>query len=364
MKRFIRLAAAMLAVAIGLSACGGDTSWVYVSGEDRVSAGLYILYQVGAFSKAAEVLAEENKDNANYVVPEAKELLKTTIEGKTGADWINDSARQSVCEGFIVNQKFDELGLSLTDSDRYSIENGVSQTMSQMPVFYEKNGVSQESIRAYYTVMTKRSALFLKMYGEGGEFATPVDELKNYFKDNYAVIDVMILSKPASVPEGETRTLEELTGDVRATAEDYRQMLADGQEIEQLSYDWELKNAEGAESESIEKPEKGDLRAVLSEESRSNYGDKIVDAALGAKIGEPQVLEDDYYFVLFVRSDNLEDPTVFDTYKDVVLSKLKYSEYQATIADLGAHLLPFVNEAALNRYKPSKIDFNAGSSSK
>lgn len=363
MTRFFKFMAATLAVAIVLVACGGDTSWVYRSGNDQVSAGLYILYQVGAFSKAEDTLAEQNKDNADYTAPETADIVKTAIDGKTGADYINDTARESALMGFAVNKKFGELGLSLTDGNNYAIESNVSQTMSQLPAFYEKNGVSQDSLRAYYTILAKRSEIFLKLYGAGGELAVPEDEIKNYIKDKYAMIDIMVMEKPLSVPEGETRTIEELTEDVRAAAEDYKLKLTDGQEIEQLVYDWELKNAEGAESEAVAKPEKGDLRMVLSDESRSTYGDAIVDAAFNAKTGEPEIIEDNYYFIIILRSDILSDSGIVESYRTTALSELKFDEYMQKLTEWAAEVQVETNDAAVKLYKPSKIDFNAGASS-
>lgn len=360
MKCFAKLTAALLAVTIALTACGGDTSWVYRNGDDQVSAGLYILYQIGAFSKATDVLAEANKDNAEYTAPEMADILKTAVEGKPGTDYVNDTTRESALMGFAVNKKFGELGLSLTDANNYSIESSASQALAQMPAFYEKNGISEASLRAYYTIMAKRSEIFLKLYGEGGEFAVPEDEIKNYLKDKYAMVDIMVLEKPSQVPEGDTRTLEELTEDVREAAEGYKQMLADGQEIEQLAYDWVLKNTEGAESEAVARPEKGELRMILSDESRQSYGDVIVDEAFSANVGEPKLIEDTYYFLLILRSDILSEPDVLEGYRTTILSNLRFEEYLQKLAGWGADIQVETNNTAINRYKPSKIDFNAG----
>lgn len=355
MKHFHKIAAVLLAVTLLFTACaGGDTSWAMKKGDSQISSGLYILYQIVAFGEAEEKYAESAGDT--YTGMKASELLKQTIDGTVAADWINARAAELCAEHLAVKEKFTEQGLTVSNESLAYIENGIGSTMANSSAFYEKNGVSEATLREYYTGYERKEELFLALYGTGGELAVGESEVKNHLAENFAKVDIMLLIKPYTVPEGETKTLEELTAEYKTDAESYLGRLKAGEAIEDLAHEWEKKQA-GDDWEDDHTHAQGDFAIVLSEDARSSYGDTLVDAALTAKIGDSAMIEDEYFFAVFKKADILADSEAVETYTDAVLRELKFEEYETKLTEWAAAAQFETNAATLAKYKPSKVSF-------
>lgn len=356
MKYFKRLAAGALAAALLLSACSGaDTSWTFRSGDTQISPGLYILYEVDAFSEAEYKIAENVE---NYAGMKSSELLKQQVEGKLATDWIKEKAVDSVKTYIAVKDRFESMGLSLSDSEIAAIDSNLGTIKMSSGDFYTKNGIAESSLRDFYMGYARENGLFLTLYGEGGEFGVTPDELGKYFADNYAMVDILLMYKPSSVPEGETRTLEQLADEERAQAEAYLERLKNGEEIEELVYEWQLSQVTDEQKAEVLKPEKGQLSMVFSEAGRVNYGDKLTDAALQSNVGDIRMVEEDDFLIIFKKSDIREDGEVFDSYKSTVLQEMKFDEYEAKIKEWADSVQIEVNEAAVKKYKPEIIKFD------
>lgn len=358
MKFYKKIAATALAFAILLTGCmGGNTGWAYESDGSEVSSGLYILNQIVAFSKAETKLIEENADDIGYTSPTPSEMLKMTIEGQPAADWISNEAQKSVKGHIAVRKKFKQLGLTLSEVEVATINTNVANVMSQSKSFYESNGVSEASIREYYTSISEQGRVFLALYGEGGEFAVPEDEIKKRFAEDYYMVDALPMYFYYSVPEGETKTLEELNSEIKTTAEDFKKRLDSGEDITELVYEWDLKNATEETKADVVKPEKGQATYIISEDTRASFGETLTDAVMKAQVGETGIAEDEYYAAVFKRLDIMEDPAAFAAYKEMVLYELKSAEFDEKISEWAAVVPVTENTAAIERYKPSKIKF-------
>lgn len=357
MKYLKKFTAALLAAMLLLSACsGGDTSWAFRSGQAQISPGLYILYEITAFSESEEKIAENLKEN--FVEMNPAELLKQTVEDKLASDWIRERATELAREHITVYDKFTELGLMLNDAELASIESSVGSVKASGSDFYEKNGVSEVTLREYYTNYVRMSRVFLTLYGEGGELAVSEDELKKYFAENYAKIDVLLMYKPVSAPEGETKTVEQLTSEMKTDAQDYLARLKAGEEIEELAYEWQKKSVSAEQQATVTKPEKGQLSMIIPESARESYGDALTDAVIKAKTGDADMVDDEAFFLVFKKLDIMESPDEFDGYKSTVLQELKGDEFESKLADWGAAVQLETNNATLDRYKPEKIKFD------
>lgn len=355
MKYFKKITAILLAAMLLFSACsGGDTSWAFKSGQTEVSPGLYILYQITAFGEAEGKIAEGVQD---YAGMKSSELLKQIVDGKPASDWIKERAGELVKEHIAVQEKFDSLGLLLSERELASVENALGSAQNGSDGFYEKNGISEVTLREYYTGYTRKSRLFSALYGEGGELAPTDIELEEYISGNYALIDALMMFKQLSVPEGETKTVEQLVAGQRASAEGYLARLSAGEEIEQLDYEWKQSQAAEDQKSGVTKSEKGQLSMIISESMRAGYGDALTDAALKANVGDSQMVEDDDFFLVFKKGDIKQAPAEFDSYKSVALQEFKGGEYEAKLADWVAATKIEANSAAIERYKPEKIKF-------
>lgn len=358
MRMLKRAVAVLLIISmLAMAGCaGGNTSWVFRSGNREVSAGLYIIFQLTAFSDAEQIIASENPDAYQGASP--KELLAMSVEGQPFADWVSAKAQVYAREYFAVLEKCDSLGIELTDEELSSIDSATASTIEGSNGFYEKNGVSESSMRNFYSCNYKRSKLFTQIYGEGGESAVSDDEIRTHLNETYVLIDAMVFSKPYTVPEGETKTLDDLTAELKITAMEYFERLKSGTEIEDLAYEYDLSTATQDNLESITKPEKGQLELIVSESSRESYGDALTDAALGASIGTPVLVEDPNFYALINRKDILANTEFFDTYRDSLLSGMKSEEFDAKITEWSGAIQFEVNQAAVSRYNPTKLQFD------
>lgn len=360
-----KAAAALLTISLtALSGCaGGNTAWVFKNGAREISAGLYIIFEISAFSQAEQTVYEENMNNPDYVMPSAKDFLKLTLEEQVVSDWVISKTQSLIREYFAVLDKFDSLGLALSEDDISSMESSITSMMSQNGEFYGKNGVSENSLRDYYTYMMKVDKLFDALYSEGGEFGVPEEEVRTYFSNNYAKIDIMLMTKPNTIPEGQTITLEELTAEVQTAANSYlERMKTGGETIEALAYEWALMTSSAEEQATLTMPEKGQLSLIVSESMRSNYGDALVDAVMAAPVDTPTLVEDTGYFAIFIRRDILADTTVLDSYRYNILGEMKYEEYIEKLTEWGTSIQMESNQAALKRYTPDKLQLEEDTS--
>ena len=356
MKLMKRGAAFALAVLMLISAgCGGDTSWVFRSGGDVIPAGLYIIGQINGYSEAMSQIAEENRDDPEFVLSGPRELLKLTVEGKPAGEWINESARKLSREIIAVDRKFASLGLSLDENDNAYIENSVSAVKVQNGDFYSKAGVSDDSLRQYYAFTLKRTRLFTALYSEGGEFAVPDSELRDYFKANYGYAELLPVEIPYSVPEGETRSLEELREQAGIDADNILKRAEAGEAMETIAYERIKENA-GAE-ESLPPPAKDDISMLVSEKDKGEYGEAFVDALLNVKPGETGRFEALGFYFVFKGRDVLEDPALLETYGQTLLVEMKADDFSARLEEWSNEIALEENVAALNRYKPDRIKF-------
>lgn len=351
-----KIVALLFAAVLLLSSCsGGDPAWAFKSGQFQVTPGLYILYEISALGEAEEKIAE---NDPNYAGMKSSDLLKQTVEDKLVSDWVKARAVELVKEHLAVQEKFTGSGLALSDADLASIESSLGSAKSNAGDFYEKNGISEATLREFYTGVARKSRLFTSLYSEGGELAASDSELKQHFSSNYSLLDTLLIPKSTSVPEGETKTLEELIAAEKAGAEGYLARLKAGEEIEQLDYEWSLSKATEENRADITKPEKGALNTIISESMRASYGDAIVDSAFTVNVGDSAMIEDNTFFWVFKRLDILESSTMFDVYKPSILQELKKDEYQEVI-DAYASAIPLeTNTSVVNRYTPEKIKEN------
>ncbi|MCL2034915.1 MAG: hypothetical protein FWG94_09315 [Oscillospiraceae bacterium] len=356
MKAMKRGTAFLLAVLMMISAgCGGDTSWVFRSGEDVISAGMYIIGQINGFSEAMAKLAEENENNTEFVMPDQKAFLKTTVDGKQADIWINDAAKDFSRELIAVNRRFASLSLTLDESDNAFIENSISSAKSQNGDFYSKSGVSDESLRQLYAFARKRSKLFRTLYEEGGEFAVPESGLKDYFNENYGYAELLPVSIPYLVPEGETRSLAELREEAKANADRFQKRAEEGEAMEILMHEWntELSSSE----EPLPTPTKEEISVLVSGNDRQEYGEEFVDAIINVNPGEVGQFESMGYIFVYKGRDVFEDPELFESQRYMILIEMKTDAYEAKLKEWGNEIVLEENVTALNRYKPGNIKF-------
>lgn len=87
---------------------------------------------------------------------------------------------------WIVDAKAKELGVSLTDQERKTIDTNMDQAWNSSKEQLSKYGITKEGAQQFfYDFNAKFAKIFQTLYGEGGEKAIPAEDKKNYFIENY-----------------------------------------------------------------------------------------------------------------------------------------------------------------------------------
>jgi hypothetical protein len=362
MKRIIVKTAAIL-LALLLAGCSGDTTWAYENGGDKMPTGVYVMFEISAVAAAGTRLGELS-GNPAYTTPAPAQLLKETIDGVPGADYVASETTKRVKEYYAVKAQFEQRGLALTESEAMAAENAVASVLGSNRDFYEGNGVAESSVREYYMASARKTNLFNFLYGEGGEREVPVAELEKHLAGNYYMADVVPIYKPFYGSSNDEGVLEKELEATKAFAENGLEELKGGKAIEEIAYELMLRSAgeDEAARAAVTKPGTEDLRMVLRDSDRGTYGDAFIDTLKATPVGECAMVEDETFFILFKRVDILADAETLPNFRPMLLNELRGEEFDSELAALGEGLQLTENADVLTRYAAGKLKLDIANS--
>lgn len=358
------LAAAML-LAAGCST--GDTTWVYQSGEAKMPAGLYRSYMISTASSAEAKIGEANKDNSAYEGMAYKKLLKETLEEQTVSQWIAAETLQRSREYFAIEQKFDELGLTLSEAQQASVKTAAAGSWNE-PLneketygqYYERNGIAQPSIQLQLANNIKRSLVFTTVYSEGGELAVPETEITGILTKDYALVDYMLFPKAVADKTddaGTTVSADDQNAARKTEAEGYLARLKGGEAILDLILEQQKAEAgEHADEVGALNPE--DWEMVLSQTAKASnpyISDELLGGALSASVGEAVLVEDTNFYFILSKKDVLADPDLLAAYRSEILQEMKAGEFADLVRQWAAGVEMTPNDAAVKQYRPESL---------
>ena len=169
------LTAALLCTA-SLTSCS-DTSYVMTVGDSKINAGIYIYNELTEMSYQMTMMYYQKGIKKDY--------FNQKVDGKAFDEYLSDYALTATKEYAAVVDKFNELGLTLSDEDIKSINDSISSTWDSQGEFYESEGISKESVKLALKCSNMREELFDHYYAEVGEEAVSDDEMVKYLDDNY-----------------------------------------------------------------------------------------------------------------------------------------------------------------------------------
>lgn len=355
MKAFKKIIAMLLCVVMALSvtACGGDTSWILKTEKTEITAGHYMYYLVGAYN------------NATYMVEDTeKNVLSQTIDGVKAATWIENTALDSAKYATVVKEMFEAEGLELSaESQEYVTQMANYYWAYFGQTMYVPNGVAYDTLVKALTYDTMTSQLFEHLYGEGGSREISADDVKKGLTENYAKIKEIGISLAGM--SGEMRS-EKVQETLKTKAEDYKKRIEAGEKIEDLmkeQYNIEVDLAVEETGKTAEEITGGttadeiDTEAVVVSNDNTNYSDNEKKEILKLANGEVAVLVEKEYIRVVQKMDILEDDTYLKEYDMSVRITLKGEEFTEEIQNLAKELKVEINEAGLKKYKPSKVKF-------
>ncbi len=198
MNAIKKLVACLLALSTALMCfgCGESTANAMSINNYDVRAGVYIYYCLEAYYDAINQLNDKDVDLLS--AEDAKDLKKKAkdqkIEDKALSQWIQDKAEEYCQDYIMIKDKFNELEYKLTSDEEEQVEQYVASSWSYMGEFYKDCGVSEESLSEIFAYELMRERVFEYFYGDNGIEGVKADDLKDYYKENYARVQYLKMS--------------------------------------------------------------------------------------------------------------------------------------------------------------------------
>lgn len=299
-----------------------------------ISALVYIIVLLFAFSACAknEIESAINISGLNlsdevliYYLdkvsssPEKYGLNENSVSG----NYI-DAAEQLCAEYAAVNTEFQKRSLALDTEHKTEISGGVSNEWRIYSSYYNKIGVSKQTLTKIKTSFAKRDVLFNSYYGEGGSSEVPEKVIKDYFYANYVGFFAVNGYMTATDETGKTVSLDDdEKAKLRAKFNSMLSQLNNGQTIDEVGA------AYAKEQDSTFNAGAVNLLKKDSSEYPEGFYEKV--AALDS--GKSAVIEAGDYIFLVVKADmSKDDDTYFNTHRSACLKQLKSAEFDGIIS--------------------------------
>ena len=384
--RNIVLAVLCGAMAVSAGSCAMSQTYPVTVDGEQLRAGIYILEQQEALNAALSKLREEQPDLDTSA--EGFDYFKQTVEGKSFADWINETALEN-CRGYVATERlFDQNGLTLT-ADKLSEVNANVKSLwndenqyaqyyygvSVIGDYYEKYGISEQSFLDYEINESKSNALFTFLYGEGGSKAATQEEINASLSSDYLALNYF----PYELENGATAQsfADRIAGgeEYEEVYRDYAQAIADAEaaanaaaaETADGEESGEIANTDSAEAEAaasaetaatvVEKAEKDSLIQIMKKSSNAP-SEEFVKQASAMNNGDVKVITVDSdsgtktYVVQKLDILSLTEKTK-DTV-DTIRTDLKTDEFRELIKSTGAGYT-LTTDSSINLYKPETL---------
>ena len=348
MKAVLKSAALFAACALAagsFSSCNQDTSWTYRTsdGAYEVTSGMYIGLSINAYNQAA---SQEGIDTSTS-------LYSQQIESQDALDWVTNRTDTLAKQYLAVESKFDEYGLSFTEDEQSYLDSYIDYYWSYVSASYEDQGCAETSYRKIMTNSFKESKLFFDIYGEDGERAVSVDDLRAIFDEQYAHMNIFQVD--ASDEEGEPLTGDELEAkqeEIDGILED----LEDGADFESIKAEYSSSSSEetASDEESADEEEETDTSSYITSDS-TYYPEEVVTALFDAKAGEFGSYNDEEgTFYIWLRLEN--DDEGFESYRDTILQNEKWEEFTQYEQDWVNGMTFVTNDASLKKHSPKNLE--------
>lgn len=339
-KFFKRAAAGALALAIcaGLTGCYSENNaWAAKMGDDTMPIGGYIYYLSSAYSEAAGKVGSE------------QEVLKADIDGKSASQWVEDRAMDYLYSYYYVENKFNELGLELTEEEQASVDSTESYMWSVYGKTFESMGIAENSFKqAYAEYNTKLGMILEATYGKGGEMEIPEDELHQYYTGDYMYYQYMYADLTTTDEEGNAQDMDD---DEKAEVKEYLEDQAELVNKGELDLDTAASNY--ATLHETEPNTSGPLSY-----RREDMSDLFAEALEPLENGEAIVLETGTRYYILQRMDVEEDFKALiadESRTGSLLREMKSEEFAQYTIDQGRSMDVQINSGAIGTVKISKI---------
>lgn len=352
MKLLKRIGAVLVAfsMVISITACA-DTSWVLKYGDKTVSSGLYLSFLMSAYSEAGTKITDTET-----------ELFKQKIEEKDVKDWIVERAEVLASQYIAVENKFDEMGLTLSETDQNEINQSMKTEWPNVSAIYEQNGVGEASYKLYVTSRKKTTRLFEHYYSEKGVEPIANADLMVHYKENFASVNVLGMTKGTAFEDEGQADVDKANEELLKMANDFAEKINKGEmtfgeATDEFTHYNEQDEHDATNTEDVISKDEDTRRVIKKDEEQ--LGAELVKAIFtDAKTdGKAVVASDDtaYYLILRYELDKTSESDFADM-RTSVLADLKQEDFLKVTDTWAAETKPSdKNNSAISRYNPKKI---------
>lgn len=126
------------------------------------------------------------------------------LEGEDGLKWVTDEAESLARNYLAVEQKFDEMGLTVDEESQKTMDTNAEAYYNYLDQIYgyADKGFGLESYKKLQLNQYKSSSIFNKIYGEGGSEEVKDDELKDIFYSDYAKVFYIPVTTTVTAEDG------------------------------------------------------------------------------------------------------------------------------------------------------------------
>lgn len=369
----ILLLCALLCGILTMTACGKKIAELNSESDIVIAnAGYFSFYVHWQRDYYKELLSMYNQDINNNIDSYFSETSTRTIREE-----ILESARSDYLNFAVVTDRFDRLGLELTEEEIKSIEKTYKEDWigtygeDGMKDILKELKLSEEEFFNLISLEQKSNRIIEYYYGENGKTPITEEDCKKHYEENYLRFKYVLIStvddaeKP--LPEAEIaakRTLaNDLLAQLNAKSSTIEEMIKlHSEDYVKITDDMSTADRQSAEESNKTALNKGiisDLDGVFNKYLYTGYGicvhAKIIDKLQELEVGESAVVEIDNSIWVIQKFDLYEDPAYYDNLADSIFQAL-YSPsfsnmYTQWLADLNLQF----NEKVLSGFEPGSF---------
>ncbi len=355
MKKTVKILTAIMLVAVlcmGLTGCHEKGAIaVTVDGED-FTAGFYSCTMVTADSDAMSLMAAEtgitSEDNSSF--------LKGKIGDTLYTDWVKNRTLEMLKE-FVATKRLCEENAVNTAETLETIKQNAALLWSQgYSLYYENNGVSEDTFKSFNAYNSYRSLYFNHLYGEGGKEAISAEDIEKHLNEKYAYINSLSISLTDLDEEEITEYKEMFNG--------YADRLNKGENFEKI-----YAEASGSASDEDKKEEEkaesafSHSYAEIWSDEGTEYESEYYSLSKSVNENEAKVLEhtdsdNNKVLVLILKGKIFDDKnTNLETMKTAARYDIKGEAFDKLITDKAAALNVIEHKNITKQFKVEKIYF-------
>ncbi|MGN0499711.1 MAG: hypothetical protein ACI4HK_01035 [Ruminococcus sp.] len=371
MKPYAKIGSLLLALIIAVAAVGCTpislkAEWAYRTDKVELPIGVYSYSLKTAYSQAknyASKLASYDEASESWL---DLEITDDDGDKAVAREWIKNEA-DTMCLNYIaVDNLVEELGIDMSGATADSAKKTAEEYWTVGPYAsygyympykdeYEPYGVSFESFEYCTTLYnTKYSAVFEKLYGEGGSKEVKDDEYISFFAENYTDYKYIKTNLYESTADesGESTDVALSDEDAKKLTDEfdgYAKELNNGAAFDDVINKYKTANSltEDPSTSAVENL----ADSSLGDELKNALGEMKANQAKTIKVGSGNTA---VYYLIFKGDINSDiDSYVYDaTQRDSLLAAMKKDEYKKYVDDLAKKTECEKNQSVLDQYKP------------